>query len=423
MIDYKYSDVSGITPVDFLRNNLLQFYVNVKLDTGELDNFKNADRNKKGYRPLEERKAVYNHCNFIVTNGKYINFSGSVHEYFNNGDNSTDFTFYDLFSVTKDLHKKFKINPFLEPLHNVEHGVNILLPFDTQTLLNAILCFKGKEYELRRFSAGGSMIKFTVGQYQFKIYEKGKQRGLHPNLLRIEIKTTTMEFLRAKGITLYNSADLLNPAIHPKLCKLLVDFCKQLIIYDASINPEEAKPNERKILMEGQNPKYWTALNKSNRELYKKRLQRFRQLNLKYGKLNPQQKIIDLVQNKWEQLTYIEPEKLNEINYYLNQIRPENFPQNNRSNESVTKPEAKKNFPQNKTSNGELQRGNLTAGSRCCKTCGRDISNQKRGSIFCSETIYGKQAKKCRNRESNPRNNLKGREQRRYGGLNLFEVT
>ena len=64
-----------------------------------------------------------------------------------------------------------------------------------------------------------------------------------------------------------------------------------------------------------------------------------------------------------------------------------------------------------------------------CITCGRDISSQKKGSKFCSEMLYGREAKKCRNRDSNPRNNLKMkqdrriiREQKKYSGLTLFPV-
>lgn len=44
---------------------------------------------------------------------------------------------------------------------------------------------------------------------------------------------------------------------------------------------------------------------------------------------------------------------------------------------------------------------------RYCLTCGRDITNQKTGSKFCSEKLYGREAKKCRNMDSNPRNHIK----------------
>jgi hypothetical protein len=338
MIDYIYSNIAGITPEDFLSNSQLQFYANVNLDTAEISTFKNSDRKKRGYVPKEERKAEYKHCNFFVTNNKYINFSGSVHEYFNNGDNSTDFTFFDLFTVTKDLSEKFKINPFLEALHNVEFGVNILLPFDTQTLINSILCFKGREYELKQFKGKGHLLKFCFDQYELKIYDKGLQKCLNKNLLRFEIKVKTMHFLRAKKIPIYDSADLLSPAIHKKLGKLLIDFWRQLIICDLSINIQDAKPREQTILKDGQNPKYWPELQKTNPELYKKRLKRFRVLSLKYGKANPQRTVLNLVENKWKELTQIEPGQLKEVNSFLKSFQTNNFPQNNRPIKEGIKP-------------------------------------------------------------------------------------
>ena len=42
---------------------------------------------------------------------------------------------------------------------------------------------------------------------------------------------------------------------------------------------------------------------------------------------------------------------------------------------------------------------------RRCLTCGRDITDQRTGSVYCSELRYGKDAKRCRNKASNPRNN------------------
>jgi hypothetical protein len=42
-----------------------------------------------------------------------------------------------------------------------------------------------------------------------------------------------------------------------------------------------------------------------------------------------------------------------------------------------------------------------------CKSCGRDVSDQRPGSLFCSERIYGRIAKACRNKNSNRRRDLK----------------
>jgi hypothetical protein len=50
---------------------------------------------------------------------------------------------------------------------------------------------------------------------------------------------------------------------------------------------------------------------------------------------------------------------------------------------------------------------------RYCQTCGRDISDQKDGSKFCSAKIVGyENAHYCRNTASNPRNNDKNKLER-----------
>ncbi len=79
----------------------------------------------------------------------------------------------------------------------------------------------------------------------------------------------------------------------------------------------------------------------------------------------------------------------------------------------------KPNSPQNNSSNKGLIAGVF---NRYCSTCGRDITDQKKGSVFCSEKLYGKQAKKSRNKNSNPKNNYKLEEQNLYSGVLLFSV-
>ena len=49
-----------------------------------------------------------------------------------------------------------------------------------------------------------------------------------------------------------------------------------------------------------------------------------------------------------------------------------------------------------------------TTAARCCLTCGRALtSSSSSRAKFCSEQVWGAAAKKCRNADSNPRNNFK----------------
>ena len=46
-----------------------------------------------------------------------------------------------------------------------------------------------------------------------------------------------------------------------------------------------------------------------------------------------------------------------------------------------------------------------TTAARCCLTCGRMLTSSDSRAKFCSERVWGSAAKKCRNADSNPRNN------------------
>lgn len=415
MFDYKYSDIKGIKPDEMNNNPYLDFYSPVSLKTGELLPYNNRDRDKIGYTPKNRIEAIHNHCKFSITNDKYINFSGSLHEYKHRGTNFGDFTFQELFEVIQELYENFQINPFSDHLHNLEFGVNVILPFQTKTFLNSIIVFKGKEYERRSYKGRGYMIKFLFDQYELKIYDKGLQFSLSESVLRVEIKVTKMNFLRAKGVKLHTSADLLNPEVHSRLGEILRDYFNQLVVFDPTIILSKLKSREREILKDGYNPQYWMLLKESNPETFKKKLKRFKELVSIHGRLNLLETVSDLISKKWDFLTSQNPETFEKVSIYLTGIYRKTFP------EITDLP--KIHFPQNNPSNSVLyQVNNEPEVRRVCRSCGRDISNQKPGSYFCSERIFGKEGKKCRNRDSNPRNNFKKREDRILKMGVLFDI-
>jgi hypothetical protein len=350
MIDYKYSNPGGITVEEVYENSLLDFTSPVNLKTGEIVPG-NRHRKKTKYPPREEKTAVYNNLEISIVNGRHINLKGSYHEYFSGGQNHADFTLTDFLTVIKDLDKKFHFNPGLDLLHNIEFGVNVKLPFDTKTFLRSIISFKGKEYELRRYNGQGYMIKFSFDQYELKIYDKGFQYRLQENLLRFEIKVTTMQFLRSKGIYLHSSKDLLLHACHSRLGALLNDFFGQLVIYDHSIKINTLQPRVQRLLREGQNPKYWSQLKETNPENYKKKVRRFRELVAKHGTQKRPATVQKLITDKWDQLTRTTSEQQRNIDNYLGSMLTKTFPE-------IIDP-IKIIFPQNKTSSSVLNRGNF----------------------------------------------------------------
>ena len=185
------------------------------------------------------------------------------------------------------------------------------------------------------------------------------------------------------------------------------------------IKNNSLKEREHRLLRDGQNPKYWKHLKETNPETFKKRLTRFRQLIRKYDLTNLQETVLELIRGKWESLIQISVEDLKRVNDFLIKVTPKTFPEITARNDSSSIP----HFPHFNPSNSILNRVTIAEENRYCKTCGNDISDQKLGSIFCSERKWGRIGKKCRNRDSNPRNNFLRKEKKeRQSGL-LFDFS
>lgn len=279
-----------------LSNSLLEFHSKINLDTAE----------------VKENKLVANYNGFKITilNKSYVLFQGSVHKYWNRDDtNYNDFTLFDYNDTLTGLASKFDLNPFSCQLHNLEFGVNVNLPFPIETFLNNLISFKGKEPEITTFEGKGKMVQFNFpGYYTLKIYNKGLQYGLSENIVRFEIKVRKMYYFKSKRIHINNLTDLLNPNVINQLREQLVKSFNELMIYDNSISIEEIKePNERELILNGRNPKYWVNLCKNKPESFKKKRGRFRELVNKYGRLNRQKTVLNLIESKLEYLINYNP--------------------------------------------------------------------------------------------------------------------
>lgn len=398
MFDFIKTNIKNIPPSELINNPLLSFHITV---------------NSEGV--IQNRIAEYNNLKFKIIDEKYINLNGSVHKYFNGGiHNHTDFTIKNLVFVCSDLSQKFNLNPFITHLHNLEFGVNVILPFNTNDVLNSIISYKGKECEIERFNGKGYLIRFTFDHYDLKIYNKGLQYEQDKNILRFEIKVKKMEYFKKRKINISLLSDLIKLDIYNKLKKCLLMAFKGVLMYDNSIKLNGLPQREKTVLMNGKNPKYWIELKEQGKEIKKIRI-RFNDLVLKYGKQNLKQTIYNLIENKLIEITKIDTSTEIEIQNYLNQFHNQTLPK-------VTvfeSAETESNLPQSNSSNKELIQSVFY---RKCLTCGRDISEQKKGSVFCSEKLYGKEAKQCRNKNSNPRNNYKLKEQNLYSGVLLFAI-
>ncbi len=398
---------------DFVKTNITQNIKSELLNNSLLSFVRTSDSEGVVLKEIAE----YKNFKFIIGE-RFVNVNGSLHKYYNNGQhNYNNFTILNLVEVLSDLSIKFDINPLLSTLHNLEFGVNVILPFDVNMFLNSILSYKGKEYEKETYNGKGYLLRFPFDNYHLKIYNKSFQYELTSNVLRFEIKVKKMEYFKRNNIELSTLSDLLKNTIYNDLKNLLLEAFNELLIYDNTIKLKGLPAKEKQLLKDGSNPKYWIELREKDKNKFKYKRKEFRKLVIEYGDQDLQKTVYKLIEDKCNELTNPNDKTDKIIFEYLSQFTDRKLPELTTFGSATNN----KEFTRINSSN----KGLISVQSeRVCLTCGRDISNQKKGSFFCSEKLYGKEVKQCRNINSNPRNNYLRKEIKLYGagiGL-LFDV-
>jgi hypothetical protein len=384
MIDYISTYLEGVTPEHILSNPELEFVSDINEDTGELR------PNKYG---VFEQVAKYGELEIIIKTNieratSRIIIRGSLHKHCK-GNNYSDFGFMDMVQTIETIAQVLKLNPERIHICQIEYGLNGLTALSTLQVLDNLLSHRGKEYELRRFGGQGYLKKFVYEQYDLKLYAKGLQYGIPQDIIRIEKKVKKMACIQRKGIPIYTMSDLLNYGLYAQLFDDLLNSVQGLIFTDDRITIQSI-PNakDRTIFKDYSNARNWTKLRTGERKTFNRRLQKFNSILQTYAPDDLKKNLTELLSAKYETLFQNVP-----------------FSPHSQKNEMS-------HFHTHIVSN----KGTLCR--RQCLTCGRDISGQRPGSLYCSETKHGRQVKKCRNIVSN----LKVHELRLYPGSTLFPI-
>jgi predicted RNA-binding Zn-ribbon protein involved in translation (DUF1610 family) len=125
-----------------------------------------------------------------------------------------------------------------------------------------------------------------------------------------------------------------------------------------------------------------------------------------------------LINQKWGELTRITPEIKELINEFLDTKKCSNLTDN--SNTDISQ-ECSNLTPYIYSQFATLYVPEKP--KRFCASCNKDITHQKDNSKFCSPKYVGiVEAHRCRNTDSNKRNNLKNKIQRIYSRGVLFDI-
>lgn len=277
-----------------MENPLLYFSREVNQDTGEI-----RTTNKKGKKITPFQIAYYNDLTFKIYDTGSIYFYGSFHKYFNNGlHNFNNFDTFGIREVLRDFKTKFGITPEHCILRNLELGLNIITPIETNIILDNCLLHKTKLLEYKYHSDEGRYKQCEHSQYIVKIYNKTlhyKKKGLTPsnNILRFELKFNKMEYFNKLGV--FNLYELLEYGLLNFKDRLLKEW-NNILYFDNTININEKTTNKYN------NPNYWTGLiDNGQKSLFNKNRKDLNNL-IKNNPKNIKQQLAEIMSNKIDEL-------------------------------------------------------------------------------------------------------------------------
>lgn len=297
-----------------------------------------------------------------------VKVKGSVHKFANEGKHNSDrFTLSRFRQVVSDL---MPIVSSLDQVHGIEFGVNIITSFDPSELVRNLIAIRGKSFN-RTDISGKCYAESRFSQYIVKIYDKGKQYGLSRWILRIELKYFKLARLFPDGL---QWKDLSEPETWERLGRILSAMFEEVIYWDPAIDMTKIPERDKTALKDGHNSFYWEGL-KGNDHHGRKR-KKFQGLINKYRSSFPG--IRNMIRQEITQLIDIPaPAKMADCYHFADQ--------NNDTSLSGSYKNMAECYPL-------LSSNNLPTSSppipnvRKCLVTGIDISHQKKGSKFLSET-------------------------------------
>jgi hypothetical protein len=339
--------------------------------------------------------ASWNEWTFYGDGTTVLEIRGSFHKYYH-GNNLPDFTHAQFVEAVHSLCNAFQLFPGALHFLNLEVGVNITPPMPTRDLLPFVLFHRTQRPQAMRAPAIGIYIEHK-GHFRYKIYDKAAHGLESFELLRIELHVDRMAILNRIGI--HTAADLLDPASWGRLRAFLLDKFDELFIAGADIDPDAVTAAQGELLSKAKDGSYWKGLTANKRHRKRGKVERlWRTHSRPYLKDELRHRIAAKV----DTLTAAEQEGGTfDATCARAQART---PANTGVVHHPLPVEVTPQAPDPGTDLTDVKQTTVNT-LRLCQTCGRDITDQRAGSVYCSEARYSNAGKRCRNAGSNPRNN------------------
>ena len=371
-----------------------------------------------------------------------IEVRGSLHKYWSKSHNGGPFPRWAVAQAVQNLAAELKFNPVQGALHSVEFGANVPMLTPAKGLLCRMTLHSRKgcppKVPTSSHNRRGLMREVVAQQYYLKAYDKEAQLDDSSNdttggeALRVELKCT-MEQLKQAGVR--TLADLADPVKLEAMGKLLFGHWDGLLFAAPGELPATLRTADRQLLERAARVGYWEGLPVPQLRVQVKRYRKVYAQCVVDEALNAATQGLRSI---WQQLlTQPEPaapvatiselpaSQLNPLCKVLSfQERGEAAPP--LVNDAGAGAGGLLLCPPAYLAADDDEREQMKPAARCCQTCGRALTSSSSSSLakFCSELVWGADAKRCRNADSNPRNNAANALRKvRSRGPGLFDDT
>ena len=216
---------------------------------------------------------------------------GSLHKLAHNGFNDTDFTYPELSECMEIVADTFQTRLENFVLHNVEYGVNLYYP-PAEIIDNLVLYGPNPFNSMSANRRKTSGMICELSNYSLKVYGKNRTK------LRLETHVSKMQYLKQISGCGLTFESLCDKSVLARLGDTLQKTWDKVLLREEVIL-ERLNAREQEVLIMGCYPKFWTDLQKSNSENYKKRRARFSQLQQLHQTTTRKDDISKLISEKW----------------------------------------------------------------------------------------------------------------------------
>ena len=357
-------------------NPLLDFSVPVRLLTGE---------------PNGSITATYNGLHFSYSMKRKASIIGSIHKFYNNGENNaTRFTYTDLVKAVEML-KPFGVDPKTAKIKSFEFGLNLNLKptqLKPKTFIDSIMyCRNTGKKDMMISQKKGFGSSYITNDVTYKFYDKSLQSGAqdHVNLLRYELK-----FSRMRAVKLFNISvlsDLLNiDKLHQIFIDRYIKTLNETIFFEwEQIKSTRKLPVRYKEIFKNlRNPNWWINEVKDRKERNRNKFL-LEKLIDKHAKRDVKKILKTLILKEYEAVTRT---KIEDVCTVIDIIEETKSP-------NLLHAQKKGTFAHRIVGGKRTQRSEGTQKKKYCLSCGKEITHQKKGSKYCSGN------RKCRDKAYN----------------------